>query len=58
MDYVKIIVYVLKSKLDNKNYSYISYFKMYINFYMFMLSVCWKLMFRLEERMCVGKLLW
>lgn len=22
MDYVKIIVYVLKSKLDNKNYSY------------------------------------
>lgn len=58
MDYVKIIVYVLKSKLDNKNYSYISYFEMYINFYMFMLSVCWKLMFCLEERMCVGKLLW
>lgn len=40
MDYVKIIVYVLKSKLDNKNYSYILYFEMYINFYMFMLSVC------------------
>lgn len=40
MDHVKITAHVLKSKLDNKNYSYIPYFKMYTNLYMLMSSVC------------------
>lgn len=40
MDHVKITVHVLKSKLDNKNYSYIPYFKMNTNLSMLMLSMC------------------
>lgn len=40
MDHVKITVHVLKNKLDNKNYSYKPYFKMYTNLSMLMSSVC------------------
>lgn len=40
MDHVKITVHVLKNKLDNKNYSYIPFFKMYTDLSMLMLSLC------------------